>query len=155
MYAFHRFSYLFSLRPTERQSFNYSMSPLRRQQSRSSSSQRSRSSRSDQRATLTAAQFEALNISSNTPPPSIAVHRTPEYVPSDLTGFDTNLAVAVSQAQQDWSSLQMTATVDPNSVPLPFSTGGPNCEIIYSGFPLRQEHMKWVEIAKLLCGKKQ
>ncbi|PGH28891.1 hypothetical protein GX50_08358 [[Emmonsia] crescens] len=117
------------------------MSPLRRQQSRSSSSQRSRSSRSDQRATLTAAQFEALNISSNTPPPSIAVHRTPEYVPSDLTGFDTNLAVAVSQAQQDWSSLQMTATVDPNSVPLPFSTGGPNCEIIYSGFPLRQEHM--------------
>ncbi|OJD16482.1 hypothetical protein AJ78_03337 [Emergomyces pasteurianus Ep9510] len=115
------------------------MSSQRRQQSRSSSSQRSRISQSDQRATITPAQFEAINISSHTPPPSITVRHAPEYVTSDLRDFDTNLAVSVSQAQQDWSSLQMTATVDPNSTPLLFGTGSPNPEITYSDFPLGRE----------------
>ncbi|PGH01015.1 hypothetical protein GX51_05451 [Blastomyces parvus] len=114
------------------------MSSQRRQQSRHSSRQRSRSSRSDQQATITAAQFEGLNISSRTPPPPIAVHRAPEYVPSDLSDLDGNLAVAVSQAQQNWPPFQMTATVNSSSAPQPF-TGVPNSELRYSGFPLRQE----------------
>ncbi|KAL2384861.1 hypothetical protein RJZ90_001708 [Blastomyces dermatitidis] len=114
------------------------MSSQRRQQSRSSSSQRSRSSRKDQPATITAAQFEALNISSPTPPPPIAVHRAPEYAPSDLSALDANLAVVVSQAQQNWPSFQMTATVDSSSTPQSF-TGVPNSEIRYSGFSSRQE----------------
>ncbi|OAX82746.1 hypothetical protein ACJ72_02900 [Emergomyces africanus] len=115
------------------------MSSQRRQQSRSSSSQRSRISRGDERSTITLAQFEALNISSHTPPPSITVRQTPEYVTSDPRDFDTNLAISVSQAQQDWPPLQMTATVGPDSTPLLFGTGTPNPEINYNHFPLGRE----------------
>ncbi|PGH18975.1 hypothetical protein AJ79_00008 [Helicocarpus griseus UAMH5409] len=115
------------------------MSQQRHQQSRSSSSHRSRSARSDHRASITAAQFEALNISSHTPPPSITVHRTPEYLSSDLSGFDTNLGVPVSQEQQNWPPLQMTAAVDSQTATLPFGAGVSNPEISYSDFQMRQQ----------------
>ncbi|EEH11446.1 hypothetical protein HCBG_00901 [Histoplasma capsulatum G186AR] len=133
------------------------MSLQRRRQSRSSSSQRSRSSQSDQRATITTAQFEALHISPRTPPPPpIAVRRAPEYVPSNLSDFDGNLPVAISQAQREWSPLQMTAIVDP-SLASPRFNAAPNSENRYCALPLRYtqyntEHMKWVESAKPLCG---
>ncbi|KAK2790136.1 hypothetical protein FQN53_000377 [Emmonsiellopsis sp. PD_33] len=115
------------------------MSSQRGQQSGSSSSHRSRSARGDQRASITVAQFEALNISSHTPPPSIAVHRSPEYAPSNLSSFDSNLGIPVSQGQGDWPPAQMTATLDPSTSSLPFCAGLPNPDIGYSNFPMRHE----------------
>ncbi|ODH45104.1 hypothetical protein ACO22_00399 [Paracoccidioides brasiliensis] len=122
------------------------MSQQRRQQSRSSSGQRSRSAQSDQQAASTAAQLEALNISSRTPPPSITVQRTPEYTPSNLSSFVTNVRVPVTREQQDWTSLQMTATVDSNTSSLPFGSDVSNNPISYSSFPVRQEQLSSVHM---------
>ncbi|KAG5289325.1 hypothetical protein I7I48_08627 [Histoplasma ohiense] len=100
----------------------------------------SRSSQSDQRATITTAQFEALHISPRTPPPPpIVVHRAPEYVPSNLSDFDGNLPVAISQTQREWSPLQMTATVDSSLASPRFNAGAPNSENRYCALPLRYE----------------
>ncbi|OJD26701.1 hypothetical protein ACJ73_01909 [Blastomyces percursus] len=108
--------------------------------SRSSSSVRSRSARSDNRASITMAQYETLNIPLCTSPLSITVRSTPEHHPFDLSGFNPNLGVLVSQEQQDWSSIPMTAAVCSDASTLPFGAGVSNPEISYSNFPLRQEH---------------
>ncbi|PGG99116.1 hypothetical protein AJ79_08680 [Helicocarpus griseus UAMH5409] len=83
------------------------------------------------------AQYETLNIPS-------CIRSTPEHHPFDLSGFNPNLGVLVSQEQQDWSSIPINTAVCSYASMLPFGAGVSNPEIGYSDFPLGQEHYSTV-----------
>src|SRR5947207_15761318 len=98
------------------------MSSRKKQGQRGSSRHRSRSARIDQRISATESEFQALSLSSQPPSPSIPIQPAPKGTPANFADFGADPSGVAGEGEEDWSSLTMTAAVDPRTSQLAFPT---------------------------------
>ena len=122
--------------------FKPNMSSRKNQGPRGSSRNRSRSARKiDKRISATESEFQALSLSSQPPSPSIPIQPAPKGTPANFADFGADPSGVAGEGEEDWSSLTMTAAVDPRASQLAFPTQLPyrNPDTLYGHYSSRNE----------------